>query len=95
MSTGSKDRLMFLTYSHIKRDWLDVDSQSQQACVDKMENNTAALYCIAIKDISRGECHYLSSSVHVQMAPNLLPPATITDCLCVSMLTRYTLVCAL
>lgn len=46
---------MFLNYSHIKRDWLDVDSKSQQASVDKMENNAAALYCITIKDISPRE----------------------------------------
>lgn len=49
----------------------------------KAENSTAGLYCIAIKDISPRECHYLSTSIYVQMAPNLLLPPPTTGFVCV------------
>ena len=75
---------MFLNDSHIERDWLDVDSNSQQATMKKAANSAAGLYCITIKGISPGECHYLSTSIYVQMAPNLLlPPPTTTGSVCV------------
>lgn len=45
------------------------------------KNSAAGLHCIAIKDISPRECHYLSTSIYVQMAPNLLlPPPRTTVC---------------
>ncbi len=59
------------------------DVESQQASKKKAENITAGLYCISIKDISPGECHYLSTSISVQMAPNLLPPSLKTGSVCV------------
>lgn len=77
MRIRSVVRLMFLNDSHTKHDWLDVDSKSQQAT----ENNKAGRQCSAIKDISPWECHYLSTSIYVQMAPNLLLPTT-TDTVC-------------
>lgn len=87
---------MFLNDSHIKRDWLDVDSKSQQPSMKKAENSTAGLYCITIKDFSPRECHYLSTSIYVQMAPNLLlkPPPTGSVCVrgcshCMGLCTRY------
>lgn len=94
MRIRSVVRLMFLNDSHIKRDWLDVDSKSQQASINETENNTAGLYCITIKDISPRECHYLSSSIYVQMAPNLLLPLpTTTDTVCVWRCSHSTGVC--
>lgn len=59
------------------------------------DNCTAGLYRFAIKDWSPRECHYLSTSIYVQMAPNLLQPPTNRVFLCSGMLTLYGLVYAL
>lgn len=56
--------------------------------MNELEDNTAGLYCITIKGISPRECHYLSTSIFVQMAPNLLPPTTTTAVFYVEMLTQ-------
>lgn len=74
---------MLLNDSHVKLDWLDVGCKRQQVSVKKAENSTAGLYCIAIKDISPRECHYLYTSIYVQMAPNLLLPPPPTGSVCV------------
>lgn len=74
MRIRSVVRLMFLNDGHIKRDWLDVDAKGQRASMNETDNNTAGLNCITIKDIGPRECHYLSTSIYVQMAPNLLLP---------------------
>lgn len=86
---------MFLNDSHIKRDWLDVDSERQQPSMKNGENNTAGLYCITIKDFGPRACHYLSTSIYVQMASNLLLQPPPTGCLCVEMLALYGLAFAL
>lgn len=65
---------MFSTDCHIRDDWLDADRESRQPGVRKAEDSTAGLYCITIKAFSHEECHYLSTSIYVQMAPNLLLP---------------------
>lgn len=84
MSVGSMQQhvtLMFMNNSHIKCDWLD--GKSQQPSVKKAQNNTAGLYYITIKDLSPRECHYPSTIIYVQMAPNLLLPPPPKGSVCV------------
>lgn len=72
---------MFLNDSCIKPDCLDVDSKSRQHSMKEVGSSTAGLYFITIKGLGHGECHYLSTSIHVQMAPQ--PAGAVCVCVCI------------